>query len=277
MSGSLPRAKSDHVHYTSRSEDNVNVKTGIFIYAEAGAVFQGLVQSLERTFTDITIHLCSKFVEVEDFDEEIGLVLIHTGFVTDLSECTARCRKRFPNASITMMIDEPSTSLAELNYLFDNKLVQGLLPFSLKLDVWLAVIWLLLNGGEYYPSAIIRSSDISPNHTTSGKSQPFSDQINASGVAKPIKSLTIREHQILELLSEGLQNKIIADRLKLSEHTVKVHVHNLIRKLRVHNRTQAAAVYRNNREQETYQPPFRGYGASMGHMMPRPVEVGGIV
>ncbi|MGH6862017.1 MAG: response regulator transcription factor, partial [Phyllobacterium sp.] len=70
----------------------------------------------------------------------------------------------------------------------------------------------------------------------------------------------------LELLSEGLQNKIIADRLTLSEHTVKVHVHNLIRKLRVHNRTQAAAVYRNTREQEVFQSSFRDYGAPIRRM-----------
>ncbi|WP_182549819.1 LuxR C-terminal-related transcriptional regulator [Phyllobacterium myrsinacearum] len=38
---------------------------------------------------------------------------------------------------------------------------------------------------------------------------------------------------------------LLADRLILSDHTVKVHVHNLIRKLKVHNRTQAAAIYRN--------------------------------
>lgn len=276
MSGSIPHAKSDHVHYTSKIEDSAQSKTDIFIYAEAGAVFQGLVQSLERTFADITIHLSSKFVEAEDFDEEIGLVLVHTGFVTDLSECTARCRKRFPNASLTMMIDENSPDLQELNSLFDNKLVQGLLPFSLKLDIWLAVIWLLLNGGEYYPSAIIRSSEKASSHMR-GQGQPFAEQMkNPSGVTKPLKTLTLREHQILELLSEGLQNKIIADRLKLSEHTVKVHVHNLIRKLRVHNRTQAAAVYRNNKEQETYQPPFRGYNAPAGRVE-HAMELGAVV
>ncbi|NGP18396.1 response regulator transcription factor [Devosia chinhatensis] len=67
--------------------------------------------------------------------------------------------------------------------------------------------------------------------------------------AKPVPPggsvyLTPRERQVLELLSEGYQNKLIADRMALSEHTVKVHVHNLITKLRVTNRTQAAAALR---------------------------------
>jgi len=179
---------------------------------------------------------------------------VHTGFVFDLGDCVARCQKRFPNASITLMIDENSAGIHELNSLFDSKQVQGLLPFSLKLDVWLAVIWLLLNGGEYYPSTIARSME----KASTGKAMSHNN--HAKGAAGPMKTLTLREHQILELLSEGLQNKIIADRLALSEHTVKVHVHNLIRKLRVHNRTQAAAVYRDSVDQEELRPPFRGYG-----------------
>ncbi|MDR6633380.1 DNA-binding NarL/FixJ family response regulator [Phyllobacterium sp. 1468] len=260
MSGTTP----DHIHYASKIEGDSKFKSGIFIYAESGVVFQGLVQSLERTFPDIDVHLSSKFVEYEKFDEDVGLVLIHSGFVADVAECIARFKKRFPSASITMMIDENSAGLQELNSLFDNRQVQGLLPFSLKLDIWLAVIWLLLNGGEYYPSAIIRSIE---KNAAGGHANAFGNQgKNSSGVVKQIKTLTLRETQILELLSEGLQNKIIADRLSLSEHTVKVHVHNLIRKLRVHNRTQAAAVYRNSMDQEAYQPPFKAYGTGMGRV-----------
>ncbi|RCW87656.1 helix-turn-helix transcriptional regulator [Phyllobacterium bourgognense] len=260
MSGTTP----DHIHYASKLEGDSKFKSGIFIYAESGVVFQGLVQSLERTFPDIDVHLSSKFVEYEKFDEDVGLVLIHSGFVADVTESIARFKKRFPSASITMMIDENSAGLQELNSLFDNRQVQGLLPFSLKLDIWLAVIWLLLNGGEYYPSAIIRSIE---KNSAGGHANAFGNQgKNSSGVVKQIKTLTLRETQILELLSEGLQNKIIADRLSLSEHTVKVHVHNLIRKLRVHNRTQAAAVYRNSMDQEAYQPPFKAYGTGMGRV-----------
>ena len=60
-------------------------------------------------------------------------------------------------------------------------------------------------------------------------------------VENGLDALTAREHEILILVSAGFQNKLIADRMGLSEHTVKAHVHNLIAKLRVTNRTQAAA------------------------------------
>ncbi|MHC1550429.1 response regulator transcription factor [Phyllobacterium sp. K27] len=268
MSGNIPRKLSDHIKTDQTAENGKAFKSSIFIYAEAGVVFQGLVQSLERTFTNIDIHLSSVFTEAEPYDDDIQLVLIHAGFVANFSESASRCRQRFPNASITVMIDDNVTGLDELNSLFDSKAIQGLLPFNLKLDIWLAVIWLMLNGGEYYPPEISRLAD-RMRDGMNGRAQSNPHQ-PTDGVTRPIKTLTIREQQILELLSEGLQNKIIADRLTLSEHTVKVHVHNLIRKLRVHNRTQAAAVYRNTRDQEAFQPPFRGYKAPVSHYATAP-------
>jgi DNA-binding NarL/FixJ family response regulator len=47
----------------------------------------------------------------------------------------------------------------------------------------------------------------------------------------------------LELVARGTPNKLIATEFGLSEHTVKIHMHNIIRKLRVHNRTEAAAFF----------------------------------
>ena len=53
-------------------------------------------------------------------------------------------------------------------------------------------------------------------------------------------SLTTRERQIVLVLSEGLSNKGIARRLRLTEGTVKVHLHNIYQKLGVSNRTTLA-------------------------------------
>ena len=53
-------------------------------------------------------------------------------------------------------------------------------------------------------------------------------------------ALTHRERQVLSLIRDGLSNKEIAQALNVAEATVKNHVHNLLEKLRVANRTQAA-------------------------------------
>jgi two-component system, NarL family, nitrate/nitrite response regulator NarL len=65
--------------------------------------------------------------------------------------------------------------------------------------------------------------------------------------AAPIKAtpgkgrgdLTERERQVVQLLSEGLSNKLIADRLGISDHTAKFHVNGVMMKLGASTRTEA--------------------------------------
>lgn len=67
----------------------------------------------------------------------------------------------------------------------------------------------------------------------------------AAGKAKAhSEPLTGRERQILELLSQGGSNKVIARALNLTENAVKFHLKNVFRKLRVDNRAMAAQVAR---------------------------------
>jgi DNA-binding NarL/FixJ family response regulator len=63
---------------------------------------------------------------------------------------------------------------------------------------------------------------------------------NGHGGRRNEYSLTQREHDILALLAEGRSNREIAQRLYLSEKTVKAHLAAIFRKLGVTNRTQAA-------------------------------------
>jgi DNA-binding NarL/FixJ family response regulator len=53
------------------------------------------------------------------------------------------------------------------------------------------------------------------------------------------EALTPREQEVLQLLAEGLPNKTIADRLHISEHTVKFHVNAILSKLGAQSRTEA--------------------------------------
>jgi len=59
----------------------------------------------------------------------------------------------------------------------------------------------------------------------------------------PLAALGTRELEVLERLAQGLRNRSIADDLHISESTVKFHVANILTKLAVTSRTQAAALY----------------------------------
>ncbi len=72
------------------------------------------------------------------------------------------------------------------------------------------------------------------------------DETLAAQVIRPpadttaaLDALTSREVEVLALLAGGLSNKLIADRLGISEHTAKFHVNAILGKLGAQSRTEA--------------------------------------
>lgn len=60
--------------------------------------------------------------------------------------------------------------------------------------------------------------------------------------------LTSREQMVADLLVTGVGNRELGQRLCIAEDTAKTHVKNILRKLGVTNRTEAAAMLRDQRE-----------------------------
>lgn len=58
----------------------------------------------------------------------------------------------------------------------------------------------------------------------------------------PDLNLSEREHMVLRLMSDGLSNEQIAQQLVISRNTVRHHVHNILAKLEVANRTEAVSL-----------------------------------
>jgi DNA-binding CsgD family transcriptional regulator len=104
-----------------------------------------------------------------------------------------------------------------------------------NIEIWLAafsvsffVVGLLLSR-RIFKSKVIEKEIIIDN------SKPFhTDEKQLSKLC-----LSKREFEILKLINEGLSNQQIADKLFLSENTVKKHISNLFLKLDVERRTEA--------------------------------------
>jgi two-component system, NarL family, response regulator LiaR len=62
----------------------------------------------------------------------------------------------------------------------------------------------------------------------------------AAGAKAQVADLTDREHDVLRLIAQGRSNREIADQLHITEGTVKGHVSNILSKLHLQDRTQAA-------------------------------------
>jgi DNA-binding NarL/FixJ family response regulator len=61
---------------------------------------------------------------------------------------------------------------------------------------------------------------------------------DAKGIAVKLKELTPKQFQVLKLLKDGLMNKQTADKLKVTEATIKAHIGVIFKKLEVKTRTQ---------------------------------------
>ena len=113
--------------------------------------------------------------------------------------------------------------------------LRGCITTSSTMEVAAAALRLVLAGGAYLP------------RHWNGDRQPTEaplDRMLRADDCTPCSTLTRRERAVLDLLQRGMANKLIAYRLNMSKSTVKVHVHNIMAKLNVHNRTEAAVAAR---------------------------------
>lgn len=152
----------------------------------------------------------------------------------------ARCPLQDPPGFVIAHWDVETSQ--QVHGLFGDRVdLRGFLPMNVGIDIWLSIIRLLANGGTYYlpqlaPVASAPAPVPEPNCL-----KPSAPLPQPKAPAPP--ALTMREIDVAELLSRGLQNKQIAAELDVSEHTVKLHIHHIIGKLEVRNRTEAAIKY----------------------------------
>jgi DNA-binding NarL/FixJ family response regulator len=162
-----------------------------------------------------------------DGGESFDLVLIAaaTSEHVDLKQIEA-LRKALPETplAVTAESDNPQHTRAIL-----GSGTRGFLPASLSLKVMIGALDLILAGGIYVPSSLIEAQPARPATAT-----------GARGGGDASSELTRRQRDVLGLISQGKSNKLIADALTMSESTVKAHVKQIIKRLRVANRTQAA-------------------------------------
>jgi DNA-binding NarL/FixJ family response regulator len=104
---------------------------------------------------------------------------------------------------------------------------RGYIPTSLTLDVAVGAMQVVVAGGTFVPA----NSLVGARRAT---------QSSAGDNGHTCRMFTVRQSAVLEALRHGKPNKQIAYELNMRESTVKLHVRNIMRKLKVKNRTEAA-------------------------------------
>jgi DNA-binding NarL/FixJ family response regulator len=116
----------------------------------------------------------------------------------------------------------------DINHVTDNLRhgVRGHIPTGTSLNVAVKAMQLVIVGGVYVPA-----SNFLTTHSLV--------KVGSEDEQKAIM-LTERQNAVVDAVRQGKANKVIARELNISESTVKVHLHNVMKKLRVKNRTAVA-------------------------------------
>jgi len=188
--------------------------------------------SLINSFPDFTC-VCA-CVSGEDALTNIPLampdVVLMDIFLPRMSgiECTARLKAKMPDIQIVMLtaMDNQELLFMALEAGADGYLLKRTKPSELRtalLDV--------LGGGVPMTSQIARRLIASFRKTAKTTNEST--------------HLSAREDQILQLVSKGHSNKLIADKLDMNYETVCTHLKRVFKKLHVNSRTEAAIRYIN--------------------------------
>lgn len=209
----------------------------MLLLTRAATVSPSLLHALARECPWVLVEQTDRIEDAcRSFGQPVALILVDGRLLGEAEANAAQLHRHHPDAMVALLERDASRPAGAAPDILASPLVRSVLPLHLPLDIWLAVVRLLLAGGEYYPLRMMQPQRPGSESTIRAK----------TSVPRHLAALTSREVQILELVSQGLQNKSIAASCALSESTVKIHIHNIIAKLGVHNRTEAAARLRSS-------------------------------
>jgi DNA-binding NarL/FixJ family response regulator len=184
-----------------------------------------------REFDDINIVRLESLQEVTtqpDLDPlTIRALVVEDSLFSDLVSDFEAFQRAAPKGRVVLAYTSPEPAQKILAQQHLQRELAGIsfLPMNVQFDMWCSIMRLTLCGEGYVPRDLLLEASL-PHH-------------QALTFNSDIATLTQRENEVLSLVSEGKQNKVIAGDLNLSEHTVKLHLHNIIGKLGVKNRTEA--------------------------------------
>lgn len=130
--------------------------------------------------------------------------------------------------------------------------IKGYMLKNSSLDDLVRAVRALSQGGAYFSSTMF--TKVLQEFTHLSRRRDLQE-------VKGIDALTEREKDVLRLVAKGATNRDIATELIITENTVKVHLRNILDKLQLRNRQQAAAYAVQEGLVSRVVPPGNNYGA----------------
>jgi DNA-binding NarL/FixJ family response regulator len=215
----------------TRRRGDVGGQLPIAIVVEQRPLFRDLFsQCLSQTtgfeiFTTASVDESVKIAEAND----VAIILISVAGDADGDETRQvleRAAQVLVGTPIVVLSDGEQPHQVRNAFLAGAR---GYVPTSMSLDDTIGALWFVQAGGQFLPATCVVGRGCSDADDAAGPLRPRATEI-----------FTARQAEVVKELRQGKPNKIIAYELKMKESTVKVHVRNIMRKLKAKNRTQVA-------------------------------------
>lgn len=221
--------------------NQMDVSKKLLFICSPGTVSAAMIAAIESEFPWLSVATVSDIQTVTlEQDYPVQLILADIAFASVINSSWQDISSVHREAAVALISNSDAETIPSHVNAQTLERVKGIVPYNVNLDVFLSALRIILRGGRYFLMNGTAPQEAPPQGARFSASEMTS---SPSVSTHTIDKLTKRENEILARVAMGNQNKIIAAALGLSEHTVKIHIHNIITKLGVHNRTEVVARY----------------------------------
>ena len=208
-------------------EEDGNLKVDGFIAVIESRRFlrECIRRSMQSAFS-LPILTCSTLSELELKLKDASAAIVILSWMESSNEANTNALNALselvPNVPVVVLAQKNDVDLARSAIHHGAK---GYIPCTLGFDITVEAVRFILAGGTYVPMDCVLATRPS---------------VLASPVPRPSGGVTAREAAVIRALQQGKSNKVIAYELNMCESTVKVHVRNLMKKMKAKNWTDLA-------------------------------------
>ena len=202
-------------------------KVNGFIAVIEGRIFlqECIRRSMQSAFS-LPVVTCSTLSELELKLKDASAAIVILSWMEASNEANTNALNALlelvPNVPVIVLAQKNDLDLARTAIRHGAK---GYIPCTLGFDITVAAVRFVLAGGTYVPMDCV---------LTTGPG------VQLSPASRPSNGVTAREVVVIRALQQGKSNKVIAYELNMCESTLKVHVRNLMQKMKAKNRTDLA-------------------------------------
>lgn len=208
-------------------EEDGSLKANEFIAVIESRIFwqECIRRSMQSAFS-LPIVTCSTLAELELKLKDASAAIVILSWMEASNEASANAlnalSEQVPNVPVIVLAQKSDVDLARTAIRHGAK---GYIPCTLGFDIAVEVVRFVLAGGTYAPIDCMLATG---------------PGVLASPASRPSGGVTAREAAVIRAIQQGKPNKVIAYELNMCESTVKVHVRNLMKKMKAKNRTDLA-------------------------------------